>query len=186
MRSTNSAPDFLSNSYFTGSPPTGTSMTTLMLPGGSSPTGMRSMFMVRFSGQVPGAPKHRQSEEQSGECGGDRSHDIASGRAIGIAFDQQRGIEREGRECGEAAKDAGRQEQAHVLRNTCAIREIAGQESYRERAGHIDDQRPEREAEPEQPRRPDIHAVAQRAADPGTDEDDQVKHGPPTAARLRS
>src|SRR6218665_3010573 len=46
MRSTNRAPETLSNSYFTGSPPTGTSMMTLMLSGGSLPTGMRSMFMM--------------------------------------------------------------------------------------------------------------------------------------------
>jgi hypothetical protein len=31
----------LSNSYFTGSPPTGTSMITLTLFGGSSPTGIQ-------------------------------------------------------------------------------------------------------------------------------------------------
>jgi len=45
MRSTNSAPLALSNSYFTGSPPTGTSMITLRLSGGSSPIGIRSMFI---------------------------------------------------------------------------------------------------------------------------------------------
>src|ERR1051326_2659690 len=46
MRSTKIAPDFLSNSYFTGSPPTGTSMITLTRAGGSSPSGIRSMFMM--------------------------------------------------------------------------------------------------------------------------------------------
>jgi hypothetical protein len=46
MRSTNSAPDSLSNSYLTGSPPSGTSMTTLRLSGGLAPVGMRSMFMA--------------------------------------------------------------------------------------------------------------------------------------------
>src|SRR3546814_10716695 len=45
MRSTNSAPLALSNSYLTGSPPIGTSMMTLRLSGGLSPMGMRSMFM---------------------------------------------------------------------------------------------------------------------------------------------
>src|SRR4051812_2834097 len=45
MRSTNSAPDFLSNSYFTGSPPTGTSITTFRLSGGLSPTGIKSIRM---------------------------------------------------------------------------------------------------------------------------------------------
>ena len=38
------SPDVLSNSYFTGSPPTGTSMTTFRLSGGLSPTGIKSMF----------------------------------------------------------------------------------------------------------------------------------------------
>src|SRR6478735_1327500 len=47
MRSTNSAPLALSNSYFTGSPPTGTSMTTLRLSGGLSPAGIRSISMAR-------------------------------------------------------------------------------------------------------------------------------------------
>src|SRR6478609_8964617 len=47
MRSTTSAPLALSNSYFTGSPPTGTSMTTLRLSGGLSPAGIRSISMAR-------------------------------------------------------------------------------------------------------------------------------------------
>src|SRR3546814_3267826 len=46
MRSTQRAPDFLSNSYLTGSPPTGTSMMTLTLSGGLSPMGIRSMFIM--------------------------------------------------------------------------------------------------------------------------------------------
>src|ERR1700740_963484 len=49
MRSTNSAPDALSNSYFTGSPPTGTSMMTFRLSGGVSPVGIRSISMARPS-----------------------------------------------------------------------------------------------------------------------------------------
>ena len=46
MRSTKIAPDTLSNSYLTGSPPIGTSMSTLMLCGGLEPAGIRSMFMM--------------------------------------------------------------------------------------------------------------------------------------------
>ena len=43
------SPDGLSNSYFTGSPPVGTSMMTLRLSGGLSPTGIDSMRMdARF------------------------------------------------------------------------------------------------------------------------------------------
>src|SRR5690606_41510210 len=51
MRSTNSAPLALSNSYLTGSPPVGTSMMTFRLSGGLSPTGMCSICMdARFRG----------------------------------------------------------------------------------------------------------------------------------------
>src|SRR4029450_300326 len=46
MRSTKMAPLFLSNSYLTGSPPIGTSISTLMLCGGLGPTGIRSIFMM--------------------------------------------------------------------------------------------------------------------------------------------
>src|SRR5690349_15723613 len=46
IRSTNKAPLALSNSYFTGSPPIGTSMSTLTLCGGLAPAGIRSIFMM--------------------------------------------------------------------------------------------------------------------------------------------
>ena len=43
----------------------------------------------------------------------------------------------------------------------------------------------ERKIEAEDPRCGDIGAVAQSAADTGTDEHDRVEHKPPTAADLR-
>src|SRR5678816_526649 len=46
IRSTKMAPLFLSNSYLTGSPPIGTSISTLMLCGGLDPAGIRSIFMM--------------------------------------------------------------------------------------------------------------------------------------------
>src|SRR5215217_5486961 len=95
MRSTNKAPDFLSNSYFTGSPPTGTSMMTLMFSGGLSPVGIRLMFMALFLGQVAAAPKHRQPQEQCREAGGDGADGVAGGEAVGVALDKQRRIEAE-------------------------------------------------------------------------------------------
>src|SRR5207245_1710515 len=61
MRSTNRAPDFLSNSYLTGSPPTGTSMMTLRLSGGLSPAGMRSMFMMGRAYRPDGRPREEDS-----------------------------------------------------------------------------------------------------------------------------
>src|SRR5438046_6261041 len=101
MRSTNRAPDFLSNSYFTGSPPTGTSMITLTLFGGSSPIGMRSMFIAMFLGQVPGVPKQGQAEEQCADARRHRSDRVAGRRPVVMAFDEQRRIERKGREGGD-------------------------------------------------------------------------------------
>src|SRR3954452_7527034 len=121
MRSTNKAPDFLSNSYFTGSPPTGTSMTTLIFSGGLSPVGMRSMFIALFLWEVPAASKHREAKEQRRHARRDRSHDVAGGEAVGMALDQQRGVERESGEGGEAAEDSGRQKKANVLGNAGAI-----------------------------------------------------------------
>src|SRR5258707_15196798 len=45
-RSTIRAPDSLSNSYLTGSPPCGISITTLMSKGGSLPIAILSMFIA--------------------------------------------------------------------------------------------------------------------------------------------
>src|SRR5438309_5514626 len=65
MRSTNKAPETLSNSYFTGSPPTGTSMMTLMFSGGLSPVGMRLMFMTaHLKGQIAGCSDSAQPYRQ--------------------------------------------------------------------------------------------------------------------------
>src|SRR5689334_18299992 len=93
MRSTNRAPETLSNSYFTGSPPTGTSMMTLMDSGGSSPTGMRSMFMMgraltpalRFAQSFPHGPKVLRGaayEQGSAEGPGHPGHDRRRGRTL--------------------------------------------------------------------------------------------------------
>src|SRR3990167_309905 len=68
MRSTNSAPLALSNSYFTGSPPVGTSMITLRLSGGLSPTGILSICMARAFRRSLAAPQH----EYGGGGGGGR------------------------------------------------------------------------------------------------------------------
>src|SRR5687768_3307917 len=53
MRSTNSAPLALSNSYFTGSPPVGTSMMTLRVCGGFSPTGIKSIRISDLAWLAP-------------------------------------------------------------------------------------------------------------------------------------
>src|SRR5881275_1033901 len=124
MRSTNKAPDFLSNSYFTGSPPTGTSITTLIFSGGLSPVGMRSMFIGSLLGQVAAAPKQREPEEQCRDAGGHGTNCIACGEAIGVAFDQQCRVERESREGREAAEDPGGEEQPHVLGDARTKHEI--------------------------------------------------------------
>src|SRR5690242_14853941 len=150
MRSTNNAPDFLSNSYFTGSPPTGTSMTTLTLFGGSSPMGMRSRFIASFLGQVSGAPKDRQAEEQRRKARGDRSQDIARRHPECMALNEQSRIEREGRKGGESAEYACREEQFHVLADTGPKGEIAGEQPHQERAGNVHDQGSERKAVAEQ------------------------------------
>ena len=100
------------------------------------------------------APKQGQAEEQCDKAGNDRTDDISGGEAIGMAFDQQCGIEREGRESREPAEDAGGEEQPHVLGDARAEGEIAGQQAHRERAGDVDDQRPERKTEAEQPGAP--------------------------------
>ena len=44
---------------------------------------------------------------------------------------------------------------------------------------------PNGKPKPKQARRTHIHAVAERATDPGAKKYDQVKHKPPTAARVR-
>src|SRR3546814_1085483 len=70
MRSTNSAPDFLSNSYFTGSPPTGTSMMTLRLSGGLSPIGTMSIRigLPLSNTREPARPaRDERSEEHTSE-----------------------------------------------------------------------------------------------------------------------
>ena len=64
--------------------------------------------------------------------------------------------------------------------------EIAGEQSHQERAGDVDDQGSEREAEAELAGSGEVDAVAQRAADAGAEKDDEVQHKPPTAASLRT
>ena len=70
-----------------------------------------------------------------------------------MALDQQRRIERESGKGRESAQNAGRQEQPEMLGHAGAEREIAGQQADQERAGDVDDQRAEGEAEAEQLRR---------------------------------
>src|SRR5690349_8824673 len=93
MRSTKIAPDFLSNSYFTGSPPSGTSMITLIRSGGASPTGMRSMFMMAAAltpqhlrrQSFPRGPKVLRGaayEQGSAEGPGHPGHDRRRGRTL--------------------------------------------------------------------------------------------------------
>jgi hypothetical protein len=72
-----------------------------------------------------------------------------------------------------------------MLRHPGAINEEAGEQAQCERAGDVDDEGSVGESIAEQPGRGDVDAVAERAADPGADEDDEVKHKPPTAARMR-
>src|SRR6478609_6714590 len=98
MRSTNRAPDFLSNSYFTGSPPSGTSMTMLIDSGGSSPTGMRSMFMMAaaltpapsVAQSFPRAAKVLRAAAYEQGSAADQGHPGYLGRGIG-PFPQGRG-----------------------------------------------------------------------------------------------
>src|SRR6476469_7495280 len=109
MRSTNSAPDCLSNSYFTGSPPVGTSMITLRLSGGLSPVGIYSMRMA--AAPRPGALRWR-----GGICAlvlagraaraADRRDSMHVGLATGFAY--------QGRESG-SDSDFIREEVDHLL-----------------------------------------------------------------------
>src|SRR5438309_12001938 len=103
-----------------------------------------------------------------------------------MALDQESGIEAEGREGREAAKDSSRKKQPEVLVDAGPEGEIAGKQAHRERTDNVHDQRSEREAVAEQPRRHHVDPVTESAADPGAEEDDQIEHNPPTAAELRS
>ena len=69
-----------------------------------------------FMAAVAGAPKHRQAEEQCGKARRDRSDDISGGEPKRMPLDQQSSVERECGEGREAAEDAGREQQPHVLR----------------------------------------------------------------------
>ena len=102
-----------------------------------------------------------------------------------MPLDQQRRVEAECGEGGEAAEDPRRQEQTNVLRNAGAISEIAGKEAHQKRARDIHDQGSKGKTIAEQPRRTDVHSVAQRTTQTGTKEHNQIKHKPPTAAELR-
>src|SRR5690606_3487766 len=82
MRSTNSAPLSLWNSYFTGSPPVGTSMMTLRLSGGLSPTGMYSIRMDARFRKVERHPS-RVFARPLGHARGDGERRIAGSPELG-------------------------------------------------------------------------------------------------------
>src|SRR5678815_2817246 len=69
MRSTKIAPLGLSNSYLTGSPPIGTSISTLTLCGTSVPDGIRSILMMALplDADAPRATPQGQARSARGE-----------------------------------------------------------------------------------------------------------------------
>ena len=72
-----------------------------------------------------------------------------------------------------------------MLRDAGTEGEIAGEQTHQERANNVHDERSEREFVAQKARCADVHSVAERATKTGSDEDNEVEHKPPTAARLR-
>src|SRR5581483_7104259 len=83
-------------------------------------------------------------------------------------------IEREGGKGRIAAEDAGGNEEARVANARALHHEPASDEAHHQRAGHVDDEGVVRKTRTHEACHPDIHEVADHAADAGADEDDEV------------
>src|ERR1043165_392848 len=106
----------------------------------------------------------RESGEQPADRERDREQDVERGESELAALVVQRDVEREGRERGVAAQNAGGEEQPPVLRGVAFEGEIGREQAHRERPGDVLEQRRKREGGAEQAREGEVDAVAQRPA----------------------
>src|ERR1051325_3424183 len=120
----------------------------------------------------------REPGKQPADGKPDREQNVERREAELAAFVVQRDIEREGREGGVAAEDAGGEEQPRVLRGTALEGEVGGEQAHRERAGHVLEQRRIGKRGAEQACRSEIDAVAQCCAETAAEKYDQKAHSP--------
>src|SRR5882724_1328801 len=126
----------------------------------------------------------RQAREQPANRQRDRGENIKRREAKLAASVKQRGVEREGRERRVAAEDAGREKQPPVLRSVALEGEVAGEQSHRQRAGDVLEQRPIRKCRAEEPCGCKVDAVAQCRAEPAAEKDDEEAHAKTLVGRL--
>src|SRR5947209_14505939 len=88
-------------------------------------------------------------------------------------------VERERRERGVTAEDAGGEEQPPMLRGVTLEGEVRGEQSHRKRAGDVLEQRGVGKRCTDKPREGKIDAVPQRCPEPTTEEDNQKAHRRP-------
>src|SRR6186997_90911 len=120
----------------------------------------------------------RQPRSQPGNSQTDRGQHIKRGLQKFAALVEQHGVEREGRERGVAAENAGGEEQPPVLRSFATLeREVAGEQAHHQRAGDVLDQGVPGEGGAEQTRGEKIDAVPQRRSNTAAEEyDDKALH----------
>src|SRR6266568_2284548 len=108
----------------------------------------------------------------------DRGQHIERGEPGLAPLIEQNGVERERREGGVAAEDAGGEEQPPMLRGVALQCKVGGEQTHHQRAADILEQRVPRERSAEQARREKVDAVAERRAKTATEEDDEeASHG---------
>ena len=127
--------------------------------------------VVQEKWRTSASPANRPADREP-----DREQDVERGQAELAALIVQCDIERERREGRVAAEDAGGEEQPPALRGIALEGEVGGEQSHHERAGDILEQRRVGKRGPEQARRGEIDAVAQRRADPAAEKHDQKAH----------
>src|SRR5690606_280747 len=114
-----------------------------------------------------------EAREERGDRQEDREADVAGRRPVIAPFQHTRGVEREGRERGEAAEDAGPEKQSPCAFGIELRREPSRDESHGEGSRDVHDQRAERIARSEERLREQVDAMSHRPAEAGTEEDDE-------------
>src|SRR6202166_1691653 len=107
-------------------------------------------------------PHQREAGEQARNREHHRPQHVEQRRSDLAALIKHRGIERERREGGVAAENAGHQEQPPMLRRVALEREIARDQAHDDGAGDVDDEGVIRKSRSKQARANHVEGVAQR------------------------